>query len=240
MAIVFNTTPNLISLMVKNLTEDTLFLLWNECSFTFPEGLNSKITHSKLAYASRNIPLKYMTILPMKELKIYLAPTTRVSWNRITKKWRSTPILEGNFNHLIFKTFTLNLKFDKKGEFLLYPFVFRVDDTKQITLPQKKPDSPTTGNNLTSTMSPDSRDTSLTVNPDSIQTVSPEHHTPPDSNTNTPIIEESIPIKGNSEQDTTLKTEEQSSNKSQEEIKKLLKQLKKAQKDSEKYLDEED
>lgn len=129
----FRVFPNVLSFALRNWSEDTLFVLWNDCEFAIEKEAPTGVVHSKLRFGDRNRPLTYQSIAPAAEAKFFIAPRSRADWNNEIQKWRSFPIYEGNPKTMVGKTFGFHLMLqDGRGK-KKFPFVFHIDEVEGIS-----------------------------------------------------------------------------------------------------------
>ncbi|MFC1583924.1 hypothetical protein ACFL5V_00090 [Fibrobacterota bacterium] len=130
----FQVFPNMISMQIKNLSDDVIYLLWNQSYIVVADGIRTRIIHSKVKFQDRLRPLDFTAVKPEEELHFFVASASRSDWNQENKKWRSFPIIPGLPETLVSKGFIFNLSVQKGGTASDYPFEFNVRKTKRIKL----------------------------------------------------------------------------------------------------------
>jgi len=133
----FEVLPNIISIQLKNVSPQNLYIVWNDCYFEFPGKIRSKIVHSEISFNKRDTPPLNEYLYPGVSEARFIAPRSRVDWNRIHKKWRSFPILRGDMNTLPGSQFSFNLFIHDGDTLIKYPFVFEVVTTYPVFLEKR-------------------------------------------------------------------------------------------------------
>ncbi len=75
--------------MLKNVSENTLKVVWNEAVFVDVDGSASKIMHSGIKYSQREGDQPSSTIIKGAKLEDLAAPTDKVYYSDVLKEWSS-------------------------------------------------------------------------------------------------------------------------------------------------------
>lgn len=72
---------------IKNVSPNTLKIIWNEAVFVDVDGATSKIMHSGIKYSERESEQPASTIIKNAKLEDVATPTANVFYNEALKKW---------------------------------------------------------------------------------------------------------------------------------------------------------
>lgn len=75
--------------VLKNLSDNTLKIIWNEAVFVDVDGSTSKVMHSGTKYSQREEDQPASTIIKGAKLDDIAAPTANVYYNELFKEWTS-------------------------------------------------------------------------------------------------------------------------------------------------------
>ncbi len=134
----FKLRPNVLSLELSSNSEDSVFILWNESFFIFPNKTASKAHHSHISYEQRLRPLPMEVLVKDYPQYYYVAPKNKVTWNNLEKNWRSFPLMEGSARSMEGEKIRFVLAIHNRGRTLRYPFEFTIEKAVPITLNIKR------------------------------------------------------------------------------------------------------
>ncbi len=81
------TSSNRFNFVLKNISDNTLKLVWNEAVFVDVDGSTSKIMHSGIKYSQREGDQPASTIIKGAKLEDIAVPTANVYYDDLLKEW---------------------------------------------------------------------------------------------------------------------------------------------------------
>lgn len=84
--------------ILKNVSDNTLKVVWDEAVFVDVDGSTSKVMHSGIKYSQREAAQPTSTIIKGAKLEDLAAPTDRVYYSETIKEWTSKSLYV-NANH---------------------------------------------------------------------------------------------------------------------------------------------
>lgn len=125
-SIIIFAKPSQFNFELKNISDNTLKIIWDEAVIVDIEGNSSKVMHSGTKYSARNESQSPTTIIKGAKIDDLASPTDKVYYSEYLKEWRngsmypSKPNIEG-------KKLTLMLPIQIKDVVNEYIFVFDLE-----------------------------------------------------------------------------------------------------------------
>ena len=121
--------PNLkaINFQIRNLSDKSIKILWNDMSFIDIDNTVSKIMHQGIKYTNRGGDMSPTSIPAETLLEDTIIPTDRVSWSNISNDWVNSGIVnQYNAGRYHQEEIGITLPVEHNGEIKEYLFKFRV------------------------------------------------------------------------------------------------------------------
>lgn len=83
------TTNSQFNFVLKNVSDNTIKVVWNEAVFVDVDGSTSKVMHSGIKYSQREGDQPASTIIKGAKLEDLAAPTANVYYSDVLKEWNS-------------------------------------------------------------------------------------------------------------------------------------------------------
>jgi hypothetical protein len=113
--------------ILKNVSENTIKVVWNEAVFVDVDGSTSKVMHSGVKYSQREADQPPSTIIKGAKLEDLAAPTAKVYYSDVLKEWESKDLCENASKNSKEQTIKLMLPIQVKDVVNEYIFEFNVD-----------------------------------------------------------------------------------------------------------------
>lgn len=113
------------SFRLKNVSENTIKLVWNEAVFVDSDGSTSKVMHVGTKYSEKNGDQPASTIIKGAMIDEVAAPTKKVRYSSTLKEWVTDPIFPSSYSKSIAPV-RLMLPIQVKGVINEYVFIFDV------------------------------------------------------------------------------------------------------------------
>lgn len=110
--------------VLKNVSDNTLKVVWNEAVFVDVDGSTSKVMHEGIKYSQREADQPASTIIKGAKLEDLAAPTDKVYYSDVLKKWISKSLYENASQKLEGQTIKLMLPIQVKDVVNEYVFEF--------------------------------------------------------------------------------------------------------------------
>lgn len=110
--------------ILKNVSDNTLKIVWNEAVFVDVDGSTSKVMHSGIKYSQREADQPASTIIKGAKLEDLAAPTDKVYYSEILKKWESKSLYANASKKVEGQTIKLMLPIQVKEVVNEYIFEF--------------------------------------------------------------------------------------------------------------------
>jgi len=110
--------------VLKNVSDNTLKVVWNEAVFVDVDGSTSKVMHSGIKYSQREGDQPASTIIKGAKLEDLAAPTDKVYYNETLKEWTSKSLYSNADTKLEGQTIKLMLPIQVKDVVNEYIFEF--------------------------------------------------------------------------------------------------------------------
>ena len=110
--------------VLKNVSNNTLKVVWNEAVFVDVDGSTSKIMHTGIKYSQREADQPASTIIKGAKLEDLAAPTDKVYYSDILKEWTSKSLYVNASKKLEGQTIKLMLPIQVKDVVNEYIFEF--------------------------------------------------------------------------------------------------------------------
>lgn len=127
------------SFTIKNITDQPIFLDWNQASYVDPAGQSHKVIHTGIRYIERDKEMPPSIIPPGASLSDIFYPADYVNYSRGflgtgTGRWETQQMLPKpeQGRHLIGKTISLFIPLKINGEQKYYSFVFQLGIEEQV------------------------------------------------------------------------------------------------------------
>lgn len=110
--------------VLKNVSDNTLKVVWNEAVFVDVDGSTSKIMHTGIKYSQREADQPASTIIKGAKLEDLAAPTDKVYYSDVLKEWTSKSLYVNANKKLEGQTIKLMLPIQVKDVVNEYIFEF--------------------------------------------------------------------------------------------------------------------
>lgn len=110
--------------ILKNVSDNTLKVVWNEAVFVDVDGSTSKVMHSGIKYSQREADQPASTIIKGAKLEDLAAPTDKVYYSEKLNKWTSESLYANAKQELEGQTIKLMLPIQVKDVINEYVFEF--------------------------------------------------------------------------------------------------------------------
>ncbi len=128
-SIIIFATPSQFSFELKNVSDNTLKIIWDEAVIVDVEGSSNKVMHKGIKYSARNESQPASTIIKGSSLDDLAAPTDKVYYSEYAKEWRNGSMFPSK-PELTDKKLTLMLPIQIKDVINEYIFVFDLEYVK--------------------------------------------------------------------------------------------------------------
>jgi hypothetical protein len=116
-----------INFQIRNLSDRSIKILWNDMSFIDIDNTVSKIMHYGVKYTKRGESMSPTSIPAGTILEDSITPTDRVSWSSISNDWFNSGIVnEHNAGQYHQEEIGITLPIEYNGEVQEYLFKFKV------------------------------------------------------------------------------------------------------------------
>lgn len=122
-------TPSQFSFELKNVSDNTLKIIWDEAVIVDVEGSSNKVMHKGIKYSARNESQPASTIIKGSSLDDLAAPTDKVYYSEYLKEWMNGSMFPSE-PELTNKKLTLMLPIQIKDVINEYIFVFDLEYVK--------------------------------------------------------------------------------------------------------------
>lgn len=110
--------------ILKNVSDNTLKVVWNEAVFVDVDGSTSKVMHTGIKYSQREADQPASTIIKGAKLEDVAAPTDKVYYSDVLKEWTSKSLYANASQKLEGQTIKLMLPIQVKDVVNEYIFEF--------------------------------------------------------------------------------------------------------------------
>ena len=110
--------------VLKNVSDNTLKVIWNEAVFVDVDGSTSKVMHKGIKYSQREADQPASTIIKGAKLEDLAAPTDKVYYSDVLKEWISKSLYANASQKLEGQTIKLMLPIQVKDVVNEYIFEF--------------------------------------------------------------------------------------------------------------------
>lgn len=86
------TANDVFSFNIKNVSDATIKIVWDDAVFVDVDGTIQKVMHSGTKYSERNNPQMPTTIIKNTSVDDIACPVEKVYYNKIENKWESAPL----------------------------------------------------------------------------------------------------------------------------------------------------
>ena len=117
------------SFVIKNVSENSIKLVWNEAVFVDVDGTSSKIMHSGIKYSQREGDQPASTIIKGAKLEDIAAPIDKVYYSDALKEWTSKSLYSNADKNKEDQTLKLMLPIQIKETINEYVFEFKLSYT---------------------------------------------------------------------------------------------------------------
>lgn len=128
-SIIIFATPSQFSFELKNVSDNTLKIIWDEAVIVDVEGSSNKVMHKGIKYSARNESQPASTIIKGSSLDDLAAPTDKVYYSEYLKEWMNGSMFPSE-PELTNKKLTLMLPIQIKDVINEYIFVFDLEYVK--------------------------------------------------------------------------------------------------------------
>ncbi len=114
--------------IIKNISDNSIKILWNEASYVGTDGFTSQIMHSGIKYFDKEKLQTPTIIISGASLSDGVIPTNNATWSDVEKRWIESPLINyGNSSDLDGKTMKLMIPIQiVNGIVNEYIFTFRI------------------------------------------------------------------------------------------------------------------
>lgn len=110
--------------VLKNVSDNTLKVVWNEAVFVDVDGSSSKVMHTGIKYSQREADQPASTIIKGAKLEDLAAPTDKVYYSDVLKEWTSKSLYANAVQKVEGQTIKLMLPIQVKDVVNEYIFEF--------------------------------------------------------------------------------------------------------------------
>ena len=111
---------------IKNVSSNTIKIIWNEAVFVDVDGSTSKVMHTGVKYSERESDQPASTIIKNAKLEDIAAPTSNVYYNDSSKKWETYSLYKNANQNKKGQTIRLMLPIQVKDVINEYIFEFEL------------------------------------------------------------------------------------------------------------------
>ncbi len=114
--------------IIKNISDNSIKILWNEASYVGTDGFTSQIMHSGIKYFDKEKLQTPTIIISGASLSDGVIPINNATWSDVEKRWIESPLINyGNSSDLDGKTMKLMIPIQiVNGIVNEYIFTFRI------------------------------------------------------------------------------------------------------------------
>lgn len=120
-------TSTQFSFLLKNVSDNTIKVVWNEAVFVDVDGSTSKVMHAGTKYSQREGDQPASTIIKGAKIDDIAAPTNKVYYSEILKEWSSRSLYSNATKGVDGETIRLMLPIQVKDVINEYIFEFVLD-----------------------------------------------------------------------------------------------------------------
>ncbi len=119
-------TPEMFNFELKNVSPNSLKIIWDEASFVGIDGLTSKIMHNGVKYSEKENSQPSTTIIKGAKIDDLACPTVNVYYDDFVKSWKTKSMLPEEYVGKDAGEIRLMIPIQVKEVVNEYIFVFKV------------------------------------------------------------------------------------------------------------------
>lgn len=131
--IIFGNSKN-FSFVLKNVSQSTLKLIWDDAVFVDINGSTSKVIHSGIKYSQREAPQTPSTIIKGASLDDIACPTSNIHYSDYWKEWRVESMYPNDISQ---RTFKVRLMLPIQIKDVTNEYVFEFEIKYQFNHPER-------------------------------------------------------------------------------------------------------